>query len=281
MRAACTVAACNSLDSARNPRRAFFFGHGLGFPSALPLFCFAPEGARGEGNLKKEPHLTEPLTFTKVALRTPHQQPRLRQVEARTRLHSPRSDSPQPTCTVRRSCKPVVSCPHSSRAPLAPAPRALAPLPPRTPRWQPTRSFKRTPAQAQASTARPGRAGAFISVLRGRRSFAPAPRRTRAPRSAATAPARGRCCERTRSGYSGGEARGARGAHRSQEACSEPLEIASTAGGELALTRRRTRGVRRGARRRQAAATGAVRAALLYAAVARPSCRAIGRGAAC
>ena len=36
-----------------------------------------------------------------------------------------------------------------------------------------------------------------------------------------------------------------------------------------------------GARRRQAAATGAVRAALLYAAVARPSCRAIGRGAAC
>ena len=177
--------------------------------------------------------------------------------------------------------KPVVSCPHSSRAPLAPAPRALAPLPPRTPRWQPTRSFKRTPAQAQASTARPRRAGAFISFLRGQRSFAPAPRRTRAPRSAATAPARGRCCERTRSGYSGGEARGARGAHRSQEARSEPLERASTAGGELALTRRRTRGVRRGARRRQAAATGAVRAALLYAAVARQSCRAISRGAAC
>ena len=124
------------------------------------------------------------------------------------------------------------------------------------------------------------RAGAFFS-FRGQRSFAPAPRRTRAPRSAATAPARGRCCERTRSGYSGGEARGARGAHRSQEARSEPLERASTAGGELALTRRRTRGVRRGARRRQAAATGAVRAALLYAAVARQSCRAISRGAAC
>ena len=121
----------------------------------------------------------------------------------------------------------------------------------------------------------------FLPHFRGQRSFAPAPRRTRAPRSAATAPARGRCCERTRSGYSGGEERGARGAHRSQEARSEPLERASTAGGELALARRRTRGVRRGARRRQAAATGAVRAALLYAAVARPSCRAIGRGAAC
>ena len=58
-------------------------------------------------------------------------------------------------CTPLASLQ-VVSCPHSSRAPLAPAPRALAPLPPRTPRWQPTRSFKRTPAQAQASTARRG-----------------------------------------------------------------------------------------------------------------------------
>ena len=51
------------------------------------------------------------------------------------------------------------------------------------------------------------RAGAFFS-FRGQRSFAPAPRRTRAPRSAAAAPARGRCCERTRSGYSGGATRG-------------------------------------------------------------------------
>ena len=70
----------------------------------------------------------------------------------------------------------VVSCPHSSRAPLAPAPRALAPLPPRTPRWQPTRSFKRTPAQAQASTARPRRAGAFISFLPRATQLCPSPK---------------------------------------------------------------------------------------------------------
>ena len=101
----------------------------------------------------------------------------------------------------------------------------------------------------------------FLPHFRGRRSFAPAPRRTRAPRSAATAPARGASVPSS--------------AQRAARDCPR------TAGGELALTRRRTRGVRRGARRRQAAATRAVRAALLYAAVARPSCRAIGRGAAC
>ena len=47
MRAACTVAARNSLDSARNPRRAFFFGHGLGCTFAKALFCRRRRRASG------------------------------------------------------------------------------------------------------------------------------------------------------------------------------------------------------------------------------------------
>ena len=39
MRAACAVAARSSLDSACNPRRAFFLGHGLGCTFAKALFC--------------------------------------------------------------------------------------------------------------------------------------------------------------------------------------------------------------------------------------------------
>ena len=148
-------------------------------------------------------------------------------------------------------------------------------------RWQPTRSFKRTPAQAQASTARPRRAGAFISFLPRASQLCPSPKaharaslRRNRPRAGALLRAHTLWLQRRRGA---GRARGASVPRSAQRAA----RGASTAGGELALTRRRTRGVRRGARRRQAAATGAVRAALLNAAVARPSCRAIGRGAAC
>jgi len=94
------------------------------------------------------------------------------------------------------------------------------------------------------------------------------------PRAGALLRAHTLCLQRRRSA---GRAWGASVPRSAQRAA----RGASTAGGELALARRRTRGARRGARRRQAAATGALRVALLNAAVARPSCRAIGRGAAC
>ena len=200
-----------------------------------------------------------------MALRTPHQQPRLRQVIT----HASPLSSKQ--LFVRDS---ILAC-----CQLSPAPRALAPLPPRTPRWQPTRSFKRTPAQAQASTARPGRAGAFISFFPRATQLCPSPKaharaslRRNRPRARVLLRAHTLWLQRRRGA---GRARGAsvpRSAQRAARAGQHGRRRACVGSAQDA---------RRTARRRQAAATGAVRAALLNAAVARPSCRAIGRGAAC
>ena len=66
MRAACTVAACNSLYSARNPRRAFFFGHGLGCTFAKALFCRRRRRASGafEGLPALKPVFDRPYACT-------------------------------------------------------------------------------------------------------------------------------------------------------------------------------------------------------------------------
>ena len=198
------------------------------------------------------------------------------------RRKAPRGASEEPKRQGARplhsSCKPVVSCPHSSRAPLAPAPRALAPLPPLTPRWQPTRSFKRPPAQAQASTARRGAQVPFFPSAGN--AALPQPQGARARLAPPQPPPRGGAAASAHALATAAARRGARAgrfgpkkraASRSRLPARQEESLRWLGAGRAAY----------GARRRQAAATGAVRAALLYAAVARPSCRAIGRGAAC